>query len=166
MSIDALALFAANYLYLVQALVALLWFVRQPPTRQAEVAAVALVFFPLVVLCAEGVGLVYYDPRPFVVGHFTPLILHAPDNGFPSDHALLTSAVATLVLYFQLPMGVLLWALAALVGAARVHAGIHHPIDVLGAFAFSLALSPLAYFVAARWIAPRLSARLRRHGRR
>ncbi len=161
MGLDPLALFAANYLYLVQLLVALVWFLRQPRVRQAQIFAFGVVFFPLVVLVAEGVGLLYYDPRPFVVGHFTPLIAHSADNGFPSDHSLLTSAVATLVAYFHLPLGLLLWALAAAVGAARVYAGIHHPIDVLGAFAFSLALSPLARFIARRWVEPPILGWLR-----
>ncbi len=162
MWIDRLALFAANYLYLVQLLVALVWFLRQPRVRQAQIIAFGVVFLPLVVLVAEGIGLFYHDPRPFVVGHFTPLIPHSPDNGFPSDHSLLTSAVATLVAYFDLPLGLLLWVLAAGVGAARVYAGIHHPIDVLGAFGFSVALSPLARLVARRWLEPFVLSWLRR----
>ncbi len=162
MWLDRIALFAANYLYLVQLLVALLWFLRQPRVRQVQIVALGVVFFPLVVLVAEAIGLLYHDPRPFVVGHFTPLIAHSPDNGFPSDHSLLTSAVATLVAYFSLPLGVVLWLLALAVGAARVYAGIHHWIDVLGAYAFSLALSPLARAVARGWIEPPMLSWLRR----
>ncbi len=162
MSLDSLALFAANDLYLVELLVALVWFLRQARVRQAQIVAFAVVFFPLVVLVAEAVGLLYYDPRPFVVGHFTPLIPHSPDNGFPSDHSLLTSAVATLTAYFQIRLGLLLGVLAATVGAARVYAGIHHPIDVVGAFAFSVALSPLARLLARRWLEPPILSWLRR----
>ncbi len=162
MWLNRIALFAANYLYLVQLLIALVWFLRQSRVRQAESVAFAVVFFPLVVLMAEGIALVYYDPRPFVVGHFAPLIGHSADNGFPSDHSLLTSAVATLVAYFHLPLGLLLWVLALAVGASRVYAGIHHPIDVLGAYAFSLALSLPAHLVARRWLAPAILSRLRR----
>lgn len=162
MGFDPLALFAANYLYLVPLVIATAWFLRQPRVRQAKVVAFAVVFFPLVVLVAEAIGLVYYDPRPFVVGHFTPLIAHSADNGFPSDHSLLTSAVATLVAYFNLPLGLLLWVLALAVGGARVYAGIHQPIDVLGAYACSIALSVPASVAARRWIAPWLIARLRR----
>jgi len=162
MMLDRLAVVGANYLYLVQLLVALVFFLREPRARQVEMFAFGLVFFPLVLLVAEGVGLVYYDPRPFMVGHFAPLIPHTPDNGFPSDHALLTSAVATLFLYFEVPAGLLLWLLALLVGGARVYAGLHHAIDVLGAFACSLGLSPLAYLASRRWLAPPLLSRLRR----
>ena len=39
-------------------------------------------------------GHFYYDTRPFVRDHVKPLFAHAPDNGFPSDHALLTSFLA------------------------------------------------------------------------
>ncbi len=157
-----LVLFGAEYLYLLQLLAALLWFLRQPRSRQARVVAFALPYFPLVLVAARIVAHFYFDPRPFVTGHFQPLVLHAPDNGFVSDHALLTSAVATLVLWFDRPAGIALWLMAALVGASRVLVGVHHPIDVLGAYGFSLLLSPAAWLVARRWLFPRLDTRLRR----
>lgn len=163
MTSDDVAVFFASYLYLVQVALALIYFLLQQRPRQLEMIAFGVVYFPLVFLLAEGVGLFYFDPRPFVVEHFTPLIPHVPDNGFPSDHALLTSAVATAALFFDWPMGLILWLLALLVGAARVYVGLHHPIDVLGAYAFSIALCPLGYFAAKRWIGPPL---LRRFGGR
>lgn len=82
-------------------------------------------------------GLVYYDPRPFVVGHFKPLILHAPDNGFPSDHALLVSAIAAVGTLWNKKLGFVLWILAVFVAAGRVYVGVHHTIDVVGSFIIS-----------------------------
>ncbi len=157
MTFDRIDVLVAQYLYLVQLLVALIYFLRQARPRQAEMVAFGVVFFPLVLIVARVAALLYFDPRPFVVGHFQPLMAHSPDNGFVSDHSLLTSAVATLVLYFEWRLGVVLWVLAALVGASRVYAGIHHPIDVLGAFAMSAILSPLAWYSARRWLAPVLA---------
>ncbi len=162
MTFDSIAVLVAKYLYLVQILIALIFFLRQPHPRQVEMVAFAMVFFPLVVVVARMAALFYFDPRPFVVGHFQPLLAHAPDNGFVSDHALLTSAAATLVVYFGWRLGLGLWVLAILVGASRVYVGIHHPIDVLAAFAMSAVLSPLAFRVADRWLAPALAARTRR----
>ena len=46
-------------------------------------------------------GHLYYNPRPFVVGNFTPLISHSVDNGFPSDHVLLASAIASILYFFS-----------------------------------------------------------------
>jgi undecaprenyl-diphosphatase len=81
-------------------------------------------------------GALYHDPRPFTTSHVPPLIPHAPDNGFPSDHALLAAALVALVamvdLRWALPMAIL----AVLIDWARVGAGLHHGIDVVGSSLF------------------------------
>lgn len=76
----------------------------------------------------------YYDPRPFVVGHFTPLIPHGNDNGFPSDHTLLSAFLAFAVLHFSKKLGWSLLAVAAIIGLARVAAQVHHLVDIAGSF--------------------------------
>ncbi len=88
---------------------------------------------------------IYFDPRPFVVGHFTPLIPHAPDNGFPSDHALLVSAIASIGMFWNRRLGVVLWILAIIIAIARVWVGVHHPIDVLGSMVISLVTVSAVY---------------------
>lgn len=80
----------------------------------------------------------YYDPRPFVVGHFTPLIAHVADNGFPSDHTLLAACLAALGTYWNRWLGSLLWIIAIVIAVARVYVGLHHPIDVLGSIGIAL----------------------------
>lgn len=39
-------------------------------------------------------GLLWYEPRPFMVHVGRTLVAHAPDNSFPSDHATLMFTVA------------------------------------------------------------------------
>jgi undecaprenyl-diphosphatase len=89
----------------------------------------------------------YYDTRPFVTEHVVPIIAHAADNGFPSDHTLLTAFLGfTMYLHSRVVGGVLLL-IALLVGFARVAAHIHRPIDIVGSFviaALSVALVQLA----------------------
>ena len=80
-----------------------------------------------------------FDPRPFVVSNVIPLFPHIPDNGFPSDHALLTGTLAAIMLPFDGWLAALLWVLAFIIGAARVLAHIHHTIDILGSFFIALA---------------------------
>lgn len=83
-------------------------------------------------------GHFYYDTRPFVRDHVKPLFAHAPDNGFPSDHALLTSFLAFSFWRYSKPFSVALLVNALLVSAARVAAHVHSPIDIVGSFVFAL----------------------------
>jgi undecaprenyl-diphosphatase len=79
----------------------------------------------------------FNDPRPFVVGHFTPYFPHGADNGFPSDHTLLGSLLAFLTYKYNRTLGTLALIIALAVGIARVFAGIHHMGDIIGAVAFA-----------------------------
>ena len=129
--IDDAAIFGANYLYLVLLFAALAWFVIQPRSDQIDMAIWGLVALPTMYLLLILAGIVYFDPRPFVAENFTPLITHAPDNGFPSDHTLLCSATSSIVFCLDKRMSSVLWLLTALVGASRVYTGLHHPLDIL-----------------------------------
>src|SRR4051812_41640540 len=102
--VDSLAIFSANYLYLFLLLIALVWFIVQPRAAQIEMAAWGLAALPLMLILLIIAGFVYNDPRPFVAEHFTPLIPHSADNGFPSDHTLICSATATIVFFFNKKM--------------------------------------------------------------
>lgn len=108
----------------------------------------------LALALARLAGHLYYDPRPFVTQHVTPLFPHAADNGFPSDHALLTSFLGFTVLAYSKKVGGLLLLIAVAVGAARVAAHVHSPIDIVGSFVFSA----IAAFVAGR-VTPSLRKR-------
>lgn len=113
-----------------------------------------LVFaLPCIYLFSKLSANLYFDPRPFVVGHFTPLLPHAPDNGFPSDHALLTSAIASVGFVYNKKVSAVLWALTVIVGLARVFAGVHHLVDIAGAISISILVTAVIdYFLKkARW---------------
>lgn len=98
----------------------------------------------------------FNNPRPFVAGHFAPYYPHGTDNGFPSDHTLLSSFLGFLVLKYRRNLGYALLILAALIGAARVVAGVHHVVDIVGAFVFS-ALGVLIAIVVVRILAKKKS---------
>jgi len=84
------------------------------------------------------IGMFYYNPRPFVVGDFTPLIPHEPDNGFPSDHILLSSAISTVIYPFSKKVSVLSWFFTILIGISRILAGVHQPIDIAGSLIIAI----------------------------
>lgn len=68
--------------------------------------------------------------RPFVAHTLTPL-LHASGYSFPSEHAAVYGALATLVLHIHRPLGYVMVGFLVLVMLSRVIVGAHYPIDVL-----------------------------------
>lgn len=91
----------------------------------------------LALLLAHIASSLYYNPRPFMVGHFTPLIAHAAGNGFPSDHTLLAAFIGWTTLRYTRKYGVIVLAIALLIGLARVFAGVHHLEDIIASFIIS-----------------------------
>jgi undecaprenyl-diphosphatase len=139
---DIIIIFISKYLVFVSAAIAVLYFLKQPRQKQKEIFIFAVVLLPLSYIVAKIVSRFYFDPWPFVVGHFTPLLPHAADNGFPSDHTLLGAAIAFAIFHFNKKMGLLLLCFAVLVGAARVLAGVHHVVDIAG----SILIVAILYF--------------------
>lgn len=125
-------LFGTKYLYLFIIAMAIIYFVLPPRQKQKDIIILSLLYLPLAYTFAQIVAYFYFDPRPFIVGHFQPLIPHIADNGFPSDHMLLSSAIASILFVHNKKIGVLAWIIAFVVGFSRVSAGLHHWIDVMG----------------------------------
>lgn len=83
----------------------------------------------------------YVDHRPFTDYKLTQLISHAAGKSFPSDHTTATTAIALGLLFFTKfkKIGVLLLAVAFIIGFARIFTGVHYPIDILGGLMAGLA---------------------------
>ncbi len=127
---DTLIILCAKYLIWVVVLLGLAFLaVSMHWKRVALSAALSMV---LAYILAKVAGSLWYDPRPFVVDHIQPLIAHAADNGFPSDHMLLGATIASVVYAHNRVWGLVLWVLALIVGASRVLAGVHHWADLAG----------------------------------
>jgi undecaprenyl-diphosphatase len=135
---DTFFIFSAEYLYILPVLVLGGYFLTRRWPRQKNMA----LFGTLSALLTYALGFIanhlYYDPRPFVLGQFTPLVAHAADNGFPSDHTLLVAALAMIGFYWNRTLGTALWILAIIVAGARVYVGVHHPIDVVASMIFGI----------------------------
>ncbi|MCX6762335.1 MAG: phosphatase PAP2 family protein [Candidatus Moranbacteria bacterium] len=140
---STLIIFIAKYLFFVSAAIAIIFFLKQLRQKQKEMLIFAVILLPLSYVIAKIVSRFYFDPRPFVQGNFAPLIGHAADNGFPSDHTLLAAAIAFAIFHFNKKLGLFLFFLAVLVGVARVLAGVHHAADIAG----SLIIVGLVYLL-------------------
>jgi undecaprenyl-diphosphatase len=136
--VDSLIIFGAKYLFVFVVLIyAVAWLQadRQFKIRMAWALIAAGVVAALLDKIA---GKLYYDPRPFVTHHLTPLVSHAADNGFPSEHTLFTMTIASVLFFYRPKLSYLAFGLALLVGIARVAAHVHSPIDIAGAIILGL----------------------------
>jgi undecaprenyl-diphosphatase len=152
--LDMFFIICAKYLISLPILIAVGYTLSLPRDIQKRIVIFGTIAFPLMLLVAFGLGHVYDDPRPFVVGHFIPLIPHDPDNGFPSDHVLLVSAIAAVITVFHRRLGVLLWVIAFIIALSRVYVGVHHPIDVVGSMIIAIAVMFVTVLVIRRFGRP------------
>lgn len=145
--LNTLIIFAAKYLYLFIIFTAVLFFLKEKARRKG-ILIFSAITLPVVYVVAQIAGKIYYNPRPFVVEHFTPLINHMANNGFPSDHSLISFAFASIVFLFNKKLGLVLFGFSFLVGISRVYVGVHHPIDILGSFLISILVTKICATIA------------------
>lgn len=138
--LDLLFIIGAKYLIVPPLLIAGGYVLLAPKEERKRIFTLGIVSSPIVLFVAFALNHVYDDPRPFIVGHFIPLIPHNPDNGFPSDHVLLASAVAALITVFHRWLGAVLWVIAVFVAISRVYVGVHHPVDVIASILISISV--------------------------
>jgi undecaprenyl-diphosphatase len=148
---NAIIIFCAQYLYLFVILgFVVAWFRVSNKTKAQFLAATIVAGIIAFILSRIG-GHVYYDPRPFVTEHVKPLIPHAADNGFPSDHALLTMTLTAITYFFRKRIAVIMLVLTVAIGIARVLARVHSPLDIIGAWVFGVIGAIAGYYII-RWL--------------
>lgn len=117
------------------ALLVWLWICGSSADRRAAIGACLSALSAVAV--AALLSMLIWHPRPFMDGLFPNYLHHAPDSSFPSDHATLLFALGFalwLVPPVRLPrVWMVMIALAAAVGWARVYLGVHYPFDIIGA---------------------------------
>ena len=129
-----LAWFAAQTLVLAAPLLLVggwLWRIRAPRAALVHAALAALLGLAI----NQGIGLLWFEPRPFMLGLGHQFLAHGADNSFPSDHLTVIWGVAFALFFHKgwRKAGFAL-ALAGLpVAWARVYLGVHWPLDMLGA---------------------------------
>ena len=144
---NTLFVFGAKYVWLISVIVVTIYFLMQDRATQKKMIVFGGLSIVLVCVFILIAGWSYYNPRPFVVGNFTPLIPHAADNGFPSDHTLLTATIAAFLTYYNRRIAILLWCIAVIVGVSRVYVGVHHPIDIIGSIVISIIGTGIIYLL-------------------
>lgn len=136
--IDHLVIFTAKYVIVLPVIVVLVLLAWQLRQKKWQFLAVVVIGGIISLALAKIGGHFVTNPRPFVVGHFTPLIPHANDNGFPSDHTLLAAVLAFAATWLKPKYAWPLILVAVGIGLSRVAAGVHHYWDIIGSLIFAL----------------------------
>ncbi len=85
-----------------------------------------------------------HTPRPFLALPDVQALFFETGYAFPSGHATFFSALAVALFFSHKKVGYLFMLFAVLISMARIIAGVHFPIDILGGFILGTAT---AYFV-------------------
>lgn len=132
--IDVFIIFSSKYLIYLLVVLYLIYLFPKSNSVKKRIISLSLFSLPAAFIVSRILSNFYYSTRPFVEQNFTPLISHAADNGFPSDHALLSFALASIVFASSKKWGVIFFILGIGIGLSRILAGIHSPLDILGSF--------------------------------
>lgn len=144
---DAIIVICAKYLLLLVVLGAGAAWLKTANRQKLRFLATIVLAGVIAYVLAKCASKLYYDPRPFVAEHIRPLIPHAADNGFPSDHALLTATLTATTYFFSKKIATLMAILTAAVGIARIAAHVHSPLDIAGGWAFGIAGAVASYYL-------------------
>ena len=154
-----LAIGAAKYSILMLAGIVVWQWLRGSSHDRSVIIHVVLAVVPALVINYV-VGLVFFHPRPFMVGLGHTYLAHAPEASFPSDHATFMWTIAFGFLYWSptRPSSWIAVLLAALTSWARVFLGVHFPFDIAGSMVVALlsivALAPVRALTACRIAEP------------
>jgi membrane-associated phospholipid phosphatase len=135
---DAAEIFNTYAIIVIIVVAAGLWLLARPggPLRYKLATACAALSAVLGLIANVVLSNLWYHDRPFVT-HPTGTVLlihHAPDNGFPSEHATVAFAIAFGVLVFLPRFGALLVVLAGMIAIDRIFVGVHYPADIVASF--------------------------------
>lgn len=88
---------------------------------------------------------VFHTLRPFDADTSVISLVSESGYAFPSGHATFFMALASVLWYYHKYLGLFFGISAVIIGIARISAGVHWPIDILGGLFLGLAIGTTAY---------------------
>lgn len=149
---NSLIIFGADYLIFILALVWLGSFLLVPKEKRKLHVIFLILTFGFAIVGDKILGMLYNNPRPFVVDGITPLVKHAADNGFPSGHTLFSMLFAITTFTYNKVLRSTLVVLALVVGVSRVLAHVHHTIDIAASIILALGVTYLAWLLVKKYL--------------
>ena len=93
----------------------------------------------------------YHTPRPFAYLEIPPAFVVSSDPfglaSFPSSHTAFFAALATTMYFCNHTMGKWYMLAAFVIGFARIGAGVHWPLDILGGALLGISIAVLIEFL-------------------
>jgi len=123
--------FATFFIYFLFAGLIILWFI-DGKIKKAQV--IHAIFASLVALIiAILIKHFFPTPRPFIINGEDIDVFMRPDNAaFPSQHTIVAFAIAVTIFLHDRKVGWWFLISALVIGAARVIANVHYPVDIIG----------------------------------
>ena len=121
-------------------LLIVIWFMKQDRdarTRHQIGVLVALGSMSLSSLVVFILNMYYFRPRPFEDLDVNLLFYQPTDSSFPSNAVAAVSGIAFGIWGVNRTLGWMALSAVCLYGLARVYAGIHYPLDVIGGAAIA-----------------------------
>ncbi|OHA01356.1 MAG: hypothetical protein A3C11_01770 [Candidatus Sungbacteria bacterium RIFCSPHIGHO2_02_FULL_49_12] len=92
------------------------------------------------------------SPRPFLTPGVRQLIFNETSSSFPSGHAVFFFALATGLWFYDRRLGLIAGIVALLVSTARVIAGVHWPVDIVGGFVVGVGVTWICEVLRKRYL--------------
>lgn len=144
---ELLIALGAKYSYLLVLMFCAIAFLLLPNKTKRQVFVLSLFAVPIAFIFSKIADKLFENPRPFVVEKIQPLIPHAANNGFPSDHTLIAAVAAAIIFTYNKKWGMILFILAFASGYFRVLAKVHHLTDILGSIVIAAAATHIAWHI-------------------
>ncbi len=130
---ELIIIFSAKYLSYVLLAVLLILFFKNRKKDFLFISLISALISRFVF--TEIIRFFYFRPRPFIEKGVMPLFEHEASASFPSGHAAFFFALSAGIYYYNKKAGLWFFAGSAVIGLARVFAGVHYFTDVLGGLA-------------------------------
>lgn len=139
--IDKLVVFFAKTFPYIVALLALIFLFKR--RARLKVFVQVILSSGLAWLVAKALKTLIHADRPFLRLPDIHSLFSETGFAFPSGHATFFAALGASLFFYRKKAGVVFLFFALLIGVARIVAGVHFPIDILGGFALGVLIAYL-----------------------
>lgn len=92
-------------------------------------------------LTSEVLKVIFSKLRPYKVYENVDNLFYSTGYAFPSGHSTFYMALAFSIYFLHKKVGMILIFCAFFIGVARVMAGVHYPIDILGGYVLGIIIA-------------------------